>query len=145
MKNIIKIVLIVFYVFHLASSMTLEERKDILVKALKGKISQSVFPHRGMDQVIYSTVPKAKVLFYGFKTSDIKKMHKKFNLTNDATGAIMIAPYLKDGGSVGFINSEIELELYGDLSNTLNEYQKTIGTVFKDEDNSYLALIDINV
>jgi hypothetical protein len=125
--------------------MTIEERRNLLVKNLQSLVNKQSNPPRDMDKVIYNTTQKSTVLFYGFKSKEIDKLQSKFKLDSDTMEAIRVAPFLKDGGSAGFIDTQIELNLQGDLSKTLQEYQKIVGTVFKDDEYSYLVLIRVKV
>ena len=98
-----------------------------------------------MNRVIHDTIPKAEVIFYGFKTKEIKKLQNKFKLNDATINDLKIAPFLSDGGSIGFMFNKIELDLKGDLSKKFNEYHRTVGTVFKDGDYSYFTLIKVKV
>jgi hypothetical protein len=99
----------------------MEERRNLLVKNLQSLVNKQSNPPRDMNKVIYNSTEKSTVLFYGFKSKEIHKLQSKFKLDSDTMEAIRVAPFLKDGGSAGFIDTQIELNLKGDLSKTLQE------------------------
>jgi len=131
--------------FNAFVSITIQERRNILVKALKSHVTSSLNPPKNMNDVIHSAIPKSTVIFYGFKSKEIKTLQNKFRLSNEVMEEIKVAPLLKDGGAVGLVDSHVEIDFKKDLDGQYNEYSKTIGTAFKDGDYIYLALIDVKV
>ena len=145
MKKIILILFFISTLFNLSVSLNMEERKEILVNALTKEIKDSIPPPPKVKEVLRKANPKSTVLFYSFKNKDIHKLQNKFNLKHEIMNSIKIAPFLQDGGSIGFIDNEEELLLNGTLSGGFRDYQKTVGTVFKEGDNSFFTLIKVKV